>query len=111
MRITMSAYAIVETGGKQIKFMPGKTYNIEKLESEEGKTVNFDRVLVGLSEKGEFKIGQPYLAKVTVKATVVKQFKDKKIRVVKFKRRKNYLRTHGHRQMLTQVKIEKIEGL
>ena len=107
----MSAYAIVETGGKQIKFMPGKTYNIEKLESEEGKTVNFDRVLVGLSEKGEFKIGQPYLAKVTVKATVVKQFKDKKIRVVKFKRRKNYLRTHGHRQMLTQVKIEKIEGL
>ena len=107
----MSAYAIVETGGKQIKFMPGKTYNIEKLESKEGKTVNFDRVLVGLSEKGEFKIGQPYLAKVTVKATVVKQFKDKKIRVVKFKRRKNYLRTHGHRQMLTQVKIEKIEGL
>ena len=107
----MSAYAIVETGGKQIKFIPGKTYNIEKLESEEGKTVNFDRVLVGLSEKGEFKIGQPYLAKVTVKATVVKQFKDKKIRVVKFKRRKNYLRTHGHRQMLTQVKIEKIEGL
>ena len=107
----MSAYAIVETGGKQIKFMPGKTYNIEKLESEEGKTVNFDRVLVGLSEKGEFKIGQPYLTKVTVKATVIKQFKDKKIRVVKFKRRKNYLRTHGHRQMLTQVKIEKIEGL
>ncbi len=107
----MSAYAIVETGGKQFKFQPGKTYNVEKLDVEEGKTVKFDRVLVSLSEKGDFKIGTPYLDKVTVKATVVKQFKDKKIRVIKFKRRKNYLRTHGHRQMLTQVKIEKIEGI
>jgi large subunit ribosomal protein L21 len=107
----MNAYAIVETGGKQFKFQPGKTYNVEKLDVEEGKPYNFDRVLVGLNEKGEFKIGKPYLDKVTVKATVVKQFKDKKIKVVKFKRRKNYLRTHGHRQQLTQIKVEKIEGL
>lgn len=107
----MNAYAIVETGGKQIKVQPGKLYQIEKIDAEEGATIALDKVLVGVSEKGEFKVGTPYIAKASVKATVVKQFKDKKIRVVKFKRRKNYMRVHGHRQMLTQIKVEKLEGI
>lgn len=107
----MSAYAIVETGGKQIKMQPGKLYQIEKIDAEEGATVALDKVLVGISEKGDFKVGTPYISKASVKATVIKQYKDKKIRVVKFKRRKNYLRVHGHRQMLTQIKVEKLEGI
>ncbi len=105
----MSQYALVETGGKQYKFVPGKSYNIEKMTAKVGESVVFDQVVFVSPEKGDPMFGAPYVAKAKIKGTIVEHFRDKKIKVVKFKRRKGYMRTQGHRQNLTKVKIDSIE--
>ena len=104
----MTKYALVETGGKQYKFEAGKTYKIEKIVAEVGAEVVFDRVLsLHQDEKADF--GTPYLQKAKIKATVVEQFKDKKVTIIKFKRRKHHMKTQGHRQQLTNIKVNTIE--
>ncbi|MBW1974721.1 MAG: 50S ribosomal protein L21 [Deltaproteobacteria bacterium] len=100
-------YAIVETGGKQVKVESGKVINVEKLPVEAGETVVFDRVLFLKSEDG-VKIGRPYLDDIRVQGKVLKHFKDKKVIIMKHKRRKNYKRKKGHRQWLSAVQIESI---
>ncbi len=100
-------YAIVETGGKQYKVTEGDIVFVEKLDVEEGKSITFDKVLA-YSDGKKLKFGKPYLKDVKVKATVVTNGKGKKIIVFKFKAKKGYKRTQGHRQPYTKVEIKKI---
>lgn len=102
-------WAVIKTGGKQYKVSEGQKIDIEKLGKKDGESVKFDEVLL-VNSNGSVKIGKPLLEKTSVKAKVVSNFKDKKIRVVKFKSKSKYLRTTGHRQQKTKVLIEKIES-
>lgn len=100
-------FAVVKTGGKQYKVSEGDTLSVEKIDVEEGKTVDFDEVLlVADGDKVEF--GQPDIKGVKVKAKVLSQEKADKVVVFKYKKRKNYRKKTGHRQRLTKVQIEKI---
>lgn len=101
-------YAIIETGGKQLKVEEGQSIVIEKLEAEAGDTVTFDKVLFIGGE--DVKVGAPTIEGANVTAKVVEQGRDKKIIVFKFKKRKNYRRKQGHRQPFTKVMIEKINA-
>jgi large subunit ribosomal protein L21 len=101
--------AVIHTGGKQYIVEAGQTITIEKLPEAVGSEVVFDKVLlVGNADGTDVKIGAPFLAGVTVKGTVEEQKKDKKIRVVRFKRKVRFHKVHGHRQHITKVKITKI---
>ncbi len=102
-------YAIIETGGKQQKVIPGEQLRIEKLEAEVGDTVRFDKVML-VNRDGAIELGKPYVDGATVTATVTEQGRGRKILVFKKKRRKQYQRTRGHRQSFTAVKVEAIEG-
>ena len=102
-------YAVIKTGGKQYRVREGDTLRVEKLAAEAGAKVQFDQVLM-VGEGDQVKIGAPYLAGSQVSATVISQGRADKIKIVKFKRRKNYLRQKGHRQAFTEVEITKIGG-
>ena len=96
-------YAIVKTGGKQYRVAPGDTLNVEKLPGEAGDKVTLDAICIVDGKKVE---ADPSKAKATkVEAEIVEQFKDKKILVFKFKKRKNYKRLKGHRQNMTRIRI------
>ena len=102
-------YAIIRTGGKQYRVKAGDTIYVEKLEGAAGEKVSFAEVLmVGGGEEGA-KVGSPLLANASVSATVVEQGRGAKIRVFKYKKRKHYRRTRGHRQSYTALRIEGIE--
>ncbi|HLS35382.1 MAG TPA: 50S ribosomal protein L21 [Bacillota bacterium] len=99
-------YAIIETGGKQVKVTEGEEVFVEKLDVEADETVTFDKVLfVGGSET---KVGAPYVDGASVSAKVVGHGKGKKITVFKYKPKKNYSRKQGHRQPYTKLVIESI---
>lgn len=102
-------WAVIRTGGKQYKVAEGEQVDIEKLDKKDGESVKFDEVLL-VSTDSSVKVGKPLVEKSSVKAKVVSNFRDKKIRVVKFKSKSKYLRTNGHRQSKTKVLIEKIES-
>ena len=101
-------YAIIETGGKQYKVAEGDVIFVEKLDAEVDATYTFDKVLAIGGD--EAKIGAPVVEGATVSAKVLKQGKDKKVIVFKYKPKKNYRRKQGHRQPYTKVQIEKING-
>lgn len=101
-------FAIIETGGKQVKVEEGQTIWVELLNAEEGSTFTFDQVLMIGGES--VKVGTPTIEGATVTAKVEKNGRGKKITVFKFKRRKNYKRTQGHRQPYTRLTIEKINA-
>ena len=101
-------YAIIETGGKQIRVNVGDKIFVEKLDAEVGKTVTFDKVLL-VGDK-TVKVGTPYVEGATVTAKVEKQGKSKKIRVFTYKAKANEHKTIGHRQPFTCLVIEKING-
>jgi len=96
-------YAVIRTGGKQYKVEEGDILHVEKLEAEKGDSVTFDEVLLIGGE--DYTIGTPTVNGAKVSASVVRQFRDKKIIVFKIKRRKRYRKTQGHRQYLTEVRI------
>ena len=101
-------YAIIATGGKQYKVSEGDIIKVEKLGVAEGETVVFDQVLA--VNNGELNIGTPTVAGATVTASVVRVGKDRKVIVYKYKNKTGYHKKNGHRQLVTQVKIEKING-
>ncbi|SFA75569.1 LSU ribosomal protein L21P [Acetitomaculum ruminis DSM 5522] len=101
-------YAIIATGGKQYKVAEGDIIRVEKLGLEAGETVTFDKVLL-VSDNG-LKTGTPYLENATVTGSVVKEGKNKKVIVYKFKRKSGYHKKNGHRQAFTEVKIDKINA-
>ncbi len=102
-------YAVIKTGGKQYKVSEGEELFIEKIAGKNGDSVVFDQVLLLVNEK-KADIGRPLVEKAKVKAKILAQTRGKKIRVAKFKAKSRYRRVKGHRQALTQVKIEKIHG-
>ncbi len=102
-------YAVIATGGKQYRVSEGDVVFVEKLAGDIDDEVVFSDVLTVVQD-GDVKIGAPYLEGAKVTAKVVKQGKDKKILVYKYKSKANYRRKQGHRQPYTKVSIEKIEA-
>ena len=101
-------YAIIESCGKQYKVAEGDVVFFEKLEAEEGKKVTFDNVVL-VSDDKKVEVGAPYVKGVKVEGKVVSHGKGEKVLVYKYKAKKNYRRTQGHRQPYTKVEITKIK--
>jgi large subunit ribosomal protein L21 len=97
-------YAVFATGGKQYRATTGDILKIEKLDVEKGATVELDQVLM-VGEGEDVKVGTPYLEGGKVTATVIDQGRGKKIKILKFKRRKHHMKQMGHRQDFTQIEI------
>jgi large subunit ribosomal protein L21 len=102
-------YAVIATGGKQYRVENGTVLKVEKLDAEAGATVEFGEVLL-IADGDNIKIGSPLLKGGKVTATVEKHGKGEKKVIVKFRRRKHYLRQGTHRQQFTQVKITGISA-
>jgi len=102
-------YAVIESGGKQHRVEPGEVLKLEQLDVEEGGKISFDKVLM-IGDGSDLKIGKPYVEGGKVTAEVVSHGRHDKIRIIKFRRRKNYRRRAGHRQYFTEVKISEISG-
>jgi large subunit ribosomal protein L21 len=102
-------YAVITSGGKQFRVEEGQTLKLEKLTAEVGETVNFDRVLM-IVNGDDIKVGKPFLKTGKVAASVVSHGRHKKIRIIKFRRRKHHMKQMGHRQYFTEVKITQIAG-
>ena len=101
-------YAIFKSGGKQYRASKGDKLKLEKINNLSGEKVVFDEVL-SVGEGADINCGSPYLKNATVEAKILEQGKDKKVEVIKFKRRKNYKRTFGHRQHYVLVEITGIK--
>ena len=97
-------YAVVRSGGKQYAVSPGTIIHLEYVEGDVDSKIKFDDVLLVDSEEG-LKVGQPSVEGVPVVGKILRQYKDKKILVVKKKRRKGYRNINGHRQLITEVEI------
>jgi len=100
-------YTVIKTGGKQYKVYKEQTLKVEKLEGTEGSQIEFDDVLM-YSDGETITLGSPNVENASVKAHILDQGKGKKTIVFKYKRRKGYRRTKGHRQDYTEIKIESI---
>lgn len=103
------AYAIIQTGGKQYRVTEGDILDVEKLPLEAGQSTTFHEVLM-IGEGENVTMGAPFVAKASVQAEVIDQWKDEKVVAFKFRRRKGYHRTVGHRRQLTKLKITSIAG-
>ena len=101
------AYAIIRTGGRQFRVVEGDTLDVDLLDVEPGKTATFGDVLLFADGK-DVSHGNPHISGAKVTAEVIEQRKDKKVIAFKYKRRKGYHRTVGHRRKLTRVKIKSI---
>jgi len=102
-------YAIIKSGGKQYRVAEGQTLLLEKLPIEVGQSVDFNEVLMIVSDNNQ-QIGTPFLSGVTVTGDVLEHGRRKKIEILKFKRRKHHMKHQGHRQSYTAVKITQITG-
>jgi large subunit ribosomal protein L21 len=102
------AYAIIRSGNKQYRVSPGETLAVDKLAGEAGDKVTFDQVVLH-SDGDKITTGAPLIDGAKVSGKVVEQFKDKKVIAFKYRRRKGYHRTVGHRRQLTRVKIASID--
>jgi large subunit ribosomal protein L21 len=102
-------YAVFRTGGKQYRAAKGDVLRLEKIDADEGATITFDEVLL-IGEGADVKVGDPLLAGSSVSGKVLSQGKTKKVNVVKFRRRQNYLRQGSHRQFYTEVEITGISA-
>jgi len=100
-------HAVIKTGGKQYRVKEGDILAVDKIAGEPGHPYDFDQVLL-IETDDKALIGAPYLPGAVVRATVVENFRDKKIIVFKKKKKKQYRRTKGHRQQMTRVRIEEI---
>lgn len=102
-------FAVFSSGGKQHRVTEGEVLKLERLDAEPGQQVVFDKVLL-IADGDKVSVGQPYVEGGKVTAEVVGHDRGKKIRVIKFRRRQNYMRRQGHRQWFTQVRITGING-
>jgi large subunit ribosomal protein L21 len=102
-------YAVVRTGGKQVRVAPGDAVRVEKLAGAVGDRVEFGEVLL-VGGEGETRVGRPLLSGARVVGTITAQGRGPKITMFKQKRRKNYRRKQGHRQSYTEVRVESIDG-
>ncbi|HEY3299219.1 MAG TPA: 50S ribosomal protein L21 [Methylophilaceae bacterium] len=100
-------YAVIKTGGKQYRVTPGLRLKVEKLETEVGGNVTIDQVLM-VADGDDVKIGAPLIQGAKVQAKVLSHGRGDKVMIFKFRRRKHYRKTQGHRQSYTEIQIEKI---
>ena len=103
-------YAIVKTGGKQYKVQTGDVLRLETLDAKVGSTVTLGEVLLLGGEGEGVKLGSPFVANASVVGTVLEQGRGAKIRIFKYKKRKHYRKTRGHRQAFTVLKIDAIQA-
>lgn len=101
-------YAVIQTGGKQYRVSEGSQINVESLHLLADKPVSFSDVLLYVSDNAEVKVGKPYVDGIVVKGKVIVEKKGQKIRVARFLAKSRHRRVHGHRQILTNIKIEQI---
>jgi len=101
-------YAIIKTGGKQLRVKEGQLFRVEKLDAESGQVVTFDQVLMLVKDE-TVSVGSPVLDKASVSAEVISHGRTKKNTIIKLKRRKHHMRRMGYRQSYTQVKITSIK--
>ena len=102
-------YAVIKTGGKQYRVIPGEKLKIEQIPADIGSEIVLDQVLM-VADGDTLKVGAPLVAGATVKATVVAHGRGDKIKIFKMRRRKHYRKTQGHRQNFTEIRIETIAG-
>lgn len=100
-------HAVIETGGKQYRIAPGETIEVEKLAGEVGTQIELGRVLAVFKDSSELLAGAS-AGEAKVRATITGHGRGDKVVVFKFKRKKQYRRTQGHRQDFTQVKVDEI---
>jgi large subunit ribosomal protein L21 len=103
------SYAVIKTGGKQYRVMAGEILRVELLPAEVDSTIQFDQVLL-VGEGESITVGAPLVAGATVSAKIRAHGRADKIRIVKFRRRKHYKRTQGHRQHYTEIEITGINA-
>jgi large subunit ribosomal protein L21 len=102
-------YAVIQSGGKQYRVAEGDTIKVEMLTADEGASVEIDKVLM-IGEGDNVKIGTPYVDGGKVTATVKSHGRGKKVKIVKFRRRKHHLKRQGHRQWYTELQVTGISG-
>ncbi len=102
-------YAVIQSGGKQYRVAEGDTIKVEMLTADEGASVEIDKVLM-IGNGDDIKIGAPYVDGGKVTATVKSHGRGKKVKIIKFKRRKHHLKRQGHRQWYTELQVTGISG-
>ncbi len=102
-------YAVIQTGGKQYRVSEGDTLRVEALGEEEGASMDIDKVLM-IGDGENIKVGTPYVDGGKVTATVKAHGRGKKVKIIKFRRRKQYLKRQGHRQRYTELEITGISA-
>jgi large subunit ribosomal protein L21 len=102
-------FAVFSSGGKQHRVTEGEVIKLERLVAEPGDEVVFDKVLV-LADGDQVTVGKPYVDGGRITAEVIGHDRHKKVRIIKFRRRQNYMRHQGHRQWYTQLKITGISA-
>ena len=102
-------YAVIKTGGKQYRVSEGQTIRVEKLNADEGASVDLDQVLM-VSSGDDVKLGAPFLNGSKVTATVTAHGRGDKVTIIKFRRRKHHMKRQGHRQAYTELKITGISA-
>jgi len=102
-------YAVVRSGGKQLRVTPGQSVRVERLPGDVGDTVELPEVLL-IGGEGSLQIGTPMVFGARVVGTITGQGRGAKLTIFKFKRRKNYRRKRGHRQSYTEIQVERIEA-
>ncbi|QJC29739.1 50S ribosomal protein L21 [Enterobacteriaceae endosymbiont of Plateumaris pusilla] len=101
-------YAIFNNGGKQYKVIEGQIIKLEKIKGNIGEEIKFNDVLL-IHNKNNFKIGKPLVTGALIKAKIISHKRNKKIKIIKFHRRKHFCKIQGHRQIVTTIKIVKIK--
>jgi len=102
-------YAVISTGGKQYKLAQGDVCRIEKLDAEEGATVDLDKVLM-IADGDNINIGTPFVDGGKVTATIKAHGRAKKVEIMKFRRRKHHQKRTGHRQYYTEIEVTSISA-
>lgn len=102
-------YAVIQTGGKQYRVSEGLKLKVEKLDATEGDSIELDKVLM-VANGDDVKIGTPYVDGGKVTATVTSHGRGKKVKIIKFRRRKHHMKRQGHRQSYTELEITNIAG-
>jgi large subunit ribosomal protein L21 len=102
-------YAVIKTGGKQYKVVPGEKLKVETIPADVGAQIVLDQVLL-VGDGSDVRLGQPIVAGATVNATVLAHGRGDKIKIFKMRRRKHYQKHQGHRQGFTELKIDGIVG-
>ena len=102
-------YAVIKTGGKQYKVVPGEKLKVEQIPADVGAQIVLDQVLL-VGDGSNVRLGQPIVAGATVNATVLAHGRGDKVKIFKMRRRKHYQKHQGHRQGFTELKIDGIVG-